>query len=151
MKTKRFLAGVCIALALCLIIAALGGIVSTHPKTAYGSITGLTPNPIFGNTQLVLSQAGAGTSTLNLSGTNSTSIPCYGMKLSLAVTNAAGVFIGSSSSSCSYPVYPTSTSGTAGSQQIDLPEVSNVNQLWVSLANSTTATYTATVNVRYAQ
>ena len=59
--------------------------------------------------------------------------------------------MGSSSSTCTVPLYATSTSGTAGSQFIDLPAVSNVNQVWFSLSNSTTGTYTANLNAVYSQ
>ena len=68
MKTRRILAGACIALSLCLLVAALTAITCTHPQTVYGSVQPGT-SPVFGNTQLVLSQAGTGTTTLNLSGT----------------------------------------------------------------------------------
>ena len=78
MKTKRIAAGACIALSVCILVAAMFGINATQPKTTYGSITLINgqASPILGNTQLVLSQAGTGSSTLNLSGTASTSIPC---------------------------------------------------------------------------
>ena len=103
MKTKRITAGACIALSLCLMIAALFGINATHVTPTYGSVTPVNGqvSPVFGNTQLVLSQAGTGTTTLNLSGTASTSIPCYGMLLSCS--NSA-VLMGSSSSTCTFPL-----------------------------------------------
>jgi hypothetical protein len=153
MKTKRITAGACIALSLALMIAALFGINATDVTPTYGSVTPVNGqiSPVFGNTQLVLSQTGTGTTTLNLSGTASTSIPCAGMRLSLATTGATGLLMGSGSATCTVPLYPTSTSGTAGSQFVDLPQVTNVNQLWFSLSNSTTGTYTANVNVIYAQ
>lgn len=153
MKTKRILAGACIALAVCLSLAFFLGILATHPKLAVGSVTPYAGqvNPVFGNSQLTLSQAGTGTTTLNLSGTASTSIPCLGMKLALATTGAANVLMGSTSSSCTFPVYATPTSGTNGVQSFDLPQVTNVNQVWLSLVNSTTSTYTANVNAVYQQ
>jgi hypothetical protein len=149
MKAKRITAACCVALSLCLLLATVTGIFTSQPQKAYGSIA--QSAPVFGNTQLVLTQSGTGSTVLNLSGTNSTSIPCYGLKLSLATTGATSVLMGSSSSTCTFPVYPTSTSGTAGSQSIEFPAVSNVNQVWFSLSNSTTGTYTANVNAVYAQ
>jgi len=141
MNAKRILAGACIALSLCLLIATLIGITCTRPDNACSS-TLPGQLPVFGNTQLVLTQAGTGTTTLNLSGTASTSIPCYGMLLTCS--NSA-VLMGSSSSSCTFPL--TSIMPLSLKDQ----GVTNVNQLWFSLANSTTGTVTGTINACYAQ
>jgi hypothetical protein len=136
-KAKRILAACCVALSLCLLVAIAIGI-STVDHKAYGSIA--QSAPVFGNSQIVLTQSGTGTTVLNLSGTAATSIPCFGMVLSNTNSN---VLIGSSSGSCTFPL-PT------GQQSLD-KQVSNVNQVWCSLSNSTTGTVTATVSAVYAQ
>lgn len=142
MNAKRILAGACIALACCLSLAFFVGIVSTHVQPAVAS-TLPGQLPVFGNTQLVLSQAGTGTTTLNLSGTASTSIPCYGMLLTCS--NSA-VLMGSTSATCTFPMTQTSTP-----LPLDKQGITNVNQLWFSLTNSTTGTVTGTINACYAQ
>ena len=99
------------------------------------------------------SLTGSTAGTITLSG-GTGSIPCYNAYLALTSSNAlsSSVLIGSSSSSCSYPVYATATSGTAGSQFIPLPQLTNVNQLYMSLTPSGTGTAaTADVELIYTQ
>jgi hypothetical protein len=132
-KTKRILAGACIALSLCLFVAALIGITCTQPQKAYGNVT--AGYPVFGNTQLVVSGSAAG--VLNLSGTAATSIPCNNMLLNASTT---GCTIGSTTGSATFPL-------ASGLQTLPFP-VTNVNQVWCQVSGGTG---TVTVNAVYAQ
>jgi len=84
------------------------------------------------------------------------SISCSNAYLSLTLTGTpTNILIGSSSSSCTYPVFATGGSGsivTAGTgtsttislpvavQSIQLPQLTNVNQLYMKLTSSSSAT-----------
>ena len=129
MNLKKILAGACIALSLCLPVAALIGINSTAPRPVYGNVA--AGMPVFGNTQLVVS----GTNALNLSGTASTSIPCNNV---LIYASTTGCTIGSGTGSRTFPL-------TTGLQSLPFP-ITNVNQVWASVSSGT-----VTVNACYAQ
>jgi hypothetical protein len=130
MKTKKIVAGACIALSLCLLVAALIGINSVQPKPAYGNVA--SGMPVFGSTQLVAT----GTNALCLSGTAATSIPCNNM---LLTASATGALIGSTSATATFPLPSGLTTTTF--------PVTNVNQVWVMPPSSGTVT----VNACYAQ
>jgi hypothetical protein len=159
MKAKRILTAVCVGLSLILCIAIFTAIFQ-HPAQA----TIATGQPQFGNTELIISSSNSAASVpiwLNLSGSGATtapSIPCYNMQLALlysgtGATTTGEVLIGSASGAASttYPVYSTPTSGTAGVQYFALPQVTNVNQVWVEVpfAAGVGGTTKATVEAIY--
>ncbi len=159
MKNK-YLLPICIMLGVALFISAFTAI-SVSPQRAHATIANGTPQ--FGGTQLVLSVGTAATSSsaLNLSGSGASagpSVPCYAMKLGLVTTSGTActsqLYMGGSSTTCTVPLYATSTSGTAGTQFVDLPQATNVNQLWFKLTTSATGTYTSgggTISAIYTQ
>jgi len=181
MKTKRFLALFCVGFSLLLCVGFIGLFLhqpaqgnGTLPQMLSQMAVGNIANgqPVFGNTSAVLSVTGTGassgtgifqlgTGTLSLGGSNSAStftlaggtgnIPCYNACLTLAGTGATNVLIGSTSSSCTYPIYLTPTSGTVGVQYVSLPQITNINQVFVKLTGSSSAAATADVELLYNQ
>lgn len=129
MKAKRILAGACIALSVCLLVAALIGITCTQPQKVYGNVA--SGMPVFGNTQLSVS----GTNALNLSGTGSVSIPCNNV---LIYASTTGCTVGSTSATATFPL-------STGLQSLPFP-ITNVNQVWCAVTSGT-----VTVNAAYAQ
>ena len=164
MKAKRILVALCIGLSLCIGVAFITAL-SQHPVTAAIS----DGHPVLGSTELALSAGTASTSTaLNLSGTASTSVPCYNMQLAVTIsgTGSTNVLMGSTSSACTFPLYPTAATGslavTAGTaySTYTTPAVpviynvgcTNLNQMWFTLTNSSSAsagTTTAKVEAIY--
>ena len=163
MKSKRyekFLSALCAILALGLCVFVVGLFIHGSAQATIA-----TGQPQFGNTQLVLS-CGSSTSSqvLNLSSSAAgigISVPCYNMQLNAYTSSGAstsvGLFVGSSSSNCTFPIYPTPTSGTVGVQTFAIPQALNTNQLWFKLTNSTTGASNTnyvtggTVNAMYTQ
>ncbi len=204
MKTRKLLAAG-IALWLCAAVAIVAGIshkvrAGTAEKAAslavsqaaVGNVT--TGNPVFGNSQLILS-AGTASTTVAQFGTNTVgstslygtagysfgsgtvangsllggsggtatasggtgSVPCTDLRISVALSGTQSqtcLLVGSSSGSCTFPVYPTaSTSGGTSTQFLTLP-ATNINQIWVALTNSgssTSSPTSGTVSAAYAQ
>lgn len=168
-KKHRYLAIITLVVTLLGLVAAPVFVVLHSPQQAQAAIP--DGHPQFGNTQLVLTAGTASGYTADLSnvGTGGTfgivsggtgsatytggtgSIACYNMQLSLNTTGSAvTAFVGSSSATCTYPVYPTPTNGTAGVQAFQIPQALNVSQLWIALVNtSSTNVSSGTVNAMY--
>ena len=182
MKAKRFIAVFCVGLSVLLCVLTIGAIFhlsaqATVPAQMLApAMVGTIANgaPQFGSSSAALvvssgsATAGAGvfsfanTGSYSLTGSTAGtitltggtgSIPCYGAVMTLTSSNAltGRVLIGSTSSSCAFPVYNTSA-GSTGTAYIPLPQLTNINQLYMSLTPSGTGTVaTATVDLIYTQ
>jgi hypothetical protein len=119
------------------------------------SVTGGSTNTIgysafnFGSGSLVTTGTNGGSATLN-SASGTGSISCA--QVYLAVQNLSGgtLTMGSGSASCTFPLYQTS-GGSTGNSYYSFPQISNVNQPWIKLANSSSAAATADVELIYQQ
>jgi len=155
-KAKKILAGAFLALCLCGFVTFLSALLSVRGNPAYGQ------QPISGSrlgiTQIVMSAAAGSTSYANLSGGTAglgASTPCRDLLLTIAVSGTGSPYLlaGTGSASCTYPLYPTPSSGTAAQPaSITLP-VDDLSQLWFSLYNvgsGTSATVSGgTINATY--
>ena len=121
--------------------------------TVTGGAGGTTASGTFNFATGTLTTTGTGTAATSLtssSGTGTTPISDTRAWLSLSGGTATNVLLGSSSSSCTFPLYPTATSGTAaGNFMYSLPQVSNLSQAYFKLTNSGTTTCTADIELIY--
>ena len=177
MKVQRFLTSFCLGLAVLLGITTIGAIWHQTAKAnpalnaAVSTMaTGAGGNPVLGNSSVVMTISGSNTgsnyciynfsSGTIISGAGvtvapsggTTSIPCYNAYASLTITGTGlgcptSILLGSSSSSCTYPLY-TTTGGT-NTQYIALPQITNPTQLFMKLTNSTTAAVVADLELIY--
>lgn len=122
--------------------------------TVTGGTSGTSASGIYSFGTGVLTTVGTGTAAATLtssSGTGNVPIDSPYVNVTISGGTASSVLLGSSSATCSFPLYTSSSSGTAGTQFYSLVQPTNLNQLYIKLTNSGTTTATADVELIYNQ